>query len=81
MTTAALPITELPVARRARRWRYTDLCAVALVLLLQAVYFTGVVNTDDLGYFELSQRIAAGEHIEPLSASHMTARFVFASDS
>jgi len=86
MTTAALPMTELHVATRKMSFRHWPLAALVLVLALQCIYFTGVIkciyftgviNSDDLGYFELSQRLAAGETIEPLSASHMTARFVF----
>lgn len=61
------------VIRRDRTWRF-DLAAGVLVLLLVLVYFTGVVASDDLGYFNLAHVLSEGRLPTDIATNHLLAR-------
>ncbi len=65
----------VPAVRAERGIWWRDAVAIGLMLLLQAVYFTGVVGSDDLGYASLIWHSRGGEPV-PWELSYYFARFV-----
>ena len=73
--TACIPASPLQSAAARIRRVPTDIAAIVFVVLLQVVYFTGFVASDDNNYLDLVHHLQTGQAVPP-HLDYFKARFV-----